>query len=84
MFVDARITGSRAGIEPREIADTPTQPVTLRSLITHVVHAALEAFEDGLYFVFIDDRQIETLDERVTVGAGSRVRFLRLVALAGG
>jgi len=46
--------------------------------------AALESFEDGLYFVVIDGRQCESLDEQVAVGADSRVTFLRLVPLAGG
>jgi hypothetical protein len=48
------------------------------------VAAALQAFEDGLYFVFIDDTQKEKLDETVVLRPGSRVTFLRLVALAGG
>ncbi len=48
------------------------------------VGTALEAFEDGLYFVVIDGRQYESLDEQVAVGADSRVTFLRLVPLAGG
>ncbi|MES2462028.1 MAG: hypothetical protein V4671_15700 [Armatimonadota bacterium] len=48
------------------------------------VGAALQAFEDGLYFVFIDDAQKERLDDSVTLRQGSRVTFLRLVSLAGG
>jgi hypothetical protein len=45
---------------------------------------AREAFGDGLYFVFVDDHQIEGLHEAVTVGARTRLRLIRLVALAGG
>ncbi|MGO8671871.1 MAG: hypothetical protein ACLQVD_10960 [Capsulimonadaceae bacterium] len=45
---------------------------------------ALQAFEDGLYYVFIDDVQIERLDNRLALDTGSRITFLRLVALAGG
>jgi hypothetical protein len=48
------------------------------------VGVALEAFEDGIYFVVIDGHQCEALDEQVVVGADSRVTFLRLVPLAGG
>jgi hypothetical protein len=48
------------------------------------VGTALQAFEDGLYFVFIDDAQQTTLDQQVFVGDDSRVMFVRLVALAGG
>lgn len=45
---------------------------------------ALEAFTDGLYFVFVDDEQLESLDAPVTVRESSRMRLVRLVALAGG
>lgn len=45
---------------------------------------AFQAFEDGLFYVFIDDRQIGTLDEPVQVEADSKLKFIRLVALAGG
>lgn len=48
------------------------------------VSVALQAFTDGLYFVFVDGEQIEQLDASVTVAAASDVVFLRLVALAGG
>jgi hypothetical protein len=48
------------------------------------VATALLAFEDGLYFVFVDDVQGETLDQPVRVQPGSEVLFLRLVPLAGG
>lgn len=48
------------------------------------VATALEAFADGLYFVFVDGVQVEHLDEPVTVAPDTRVRFVRLVALAGG
>jgi hypothetical protein len=48
------------------------------------VGAALQAFEDGLYYVFLDDAQQESLDQQVFVGDDSRVLFVRLIALAGG
>jgi len=37
-----------------------------------------------LYFVFIDDVQQTDLDATVYVGEGSRLMFVRLVALIGG
>ncbi len=46
--------------------------------------AALQAFEDGLYFVFIDGMQQTGLDSEVWLKLESQVTFLRLVALAGG
>lgn len=48
------------------------------------VATALQAFEDGLYYVFVDDEHRQSLDEEVSLGAETRVTFLRLVALAGG
>lgn len=48
------------------------------------VETALQAFEDGLYFVFVDGKQRTALDDQVQLGPGSQVTFVRLVALAGG
>lgn len=51
---------------------------------TQAVEAALTAFRDGLYFVFIDDVQIENLDAPVHITPGSQLLFLRLTPLVGG
>lgn len=48
------------------------------------IATALQAFEDGLYYVFLDDVQQESLDQTVIVGADSHLMFVRLIALAGG
>ena len=48
------------------------------------VHNALQAFEDGLYFVTIDGVQGKSLDQPVRVQPGSAVTFIRLVPLVGG
>ena len=48
------------------------------------VQIAWQAFEDGLFFVFIDGEQIEALDEAVHLQENSSMKFVRLVALAGG
>ncbi len=48
------------------------------------VATALLAFEDGLYYVFVDNEHRVGLDETVQLSADSHVTFLRLVALAGG
>jgi len=45
---------------------------------------ALQAFEDGLYFVFLDGRQLFELDAAVELSSTSTVTFIRLVALVGG
>jgi hypothetical protein len=52
--------------------------------VDQAVGNALQAFEDGLYFVFIDDVQQTRLDSEVYLKAESRITFIRLVALAGG
>lgn len=45
---------------------------------------AIQAFEDGLYYVFVDNQQQTTLDAPVALRDGCELMFLRLVALAGG
>lgn len=52
--------------------------------VEDAVAVALQAFEDGLYYVFIDDVQQPRLDDEVFLKNNSRVVFLRLTALAGG
>ena len=47
------------------------------------VDAALQAFEDGLYLVFIDDQEQRDLDQPVRLQPDSRVLFVRLTFLAG-
>ena len=48
------------------------------------IATALQAFEDGLYFVFIDDIQQTNLDAEVFPKTNSKIVFLRLTALTGG
>ena len=50
----------------------------------NAIAVALQAFEDGLYFVFIDEVQQTNLDSEVFLKANSKVIFLRLTALVGG
>ena len=45
---------------------------------------ALQAFEDGLYLVIIDEQEQRELDRQVFVTRDSHIVFLRLVFLAGG
>ena len=48
------------------------------------VGAALQAFEDGLYFVFLDGAQQTSLGQTVFLKPDSQVTFVRLVPLVGG
>ena len=48
------------------------------------VGAALQAFEDGIYLVFIDEVEQQELDAEVFVKPDSALLFVRLALLAGG
>lgn len=48
------------------------------------VRAAIDAQRDGLYQTIVDDEPVDDLEAVIEVRDGSRVMFLRLVALAGG
>jgi hypothetical protein len=45
---------------------------------------AIEAFEANQVLLLVDDRQVEALDEEVTLRKGSVATFLRLTLLVGG
>ena len=47
------------------------------------VAAALQAFEDGLYLVIIDEVERRSLDEPIRLADDSRLVFIRLTFLAG-
>ena len=45
---------------------------------------AIEAFDQGGYFILVDDRQAESLDQELTIGRDTAVSFVRLTMLVGG
>ena len=45
---------------------------------------ALKAFESNGFFILIDDRQVETLEETITLRPTTQVSFVKLVPLVGG
>ncbi len=47
------------------------------------VAAALQAFEDGIYLVFLDEEEQRDLDKQVFVRPDSKLTFVRLAMLAG-
>jgi len=47
------------------------------------VDAALLAFSDGLYRVFIDEKEIVNLDEHLEIRQDSKIAFIRLTFLSG-
>lgn len=48
------------------------------------VGTALQAFEDGLYLVVIDDVEYRDLEQQVFLNEDSRITFIRLTMLTGG
>jgi hypothetical protein len=48
------------------------------------VGVALQAFEDGLYLVVLDEEEKRSLDQQVHLQPDSRITFVRLTMLAGG
>ena len=47
-------------------------------------YRALEAFQQNGFFVLVNDRQAESLEEEVWLGTGATVSFLKLTPLVGG
>ncbi|MGR2751901.1 hypothetical protein [Agromyces arachidis] len=72
-------TGVDRGSYGRERRSTPPAPPFDVALAR-----AVEAFEDELYFVFLDGRKVDGLDLPLEIGPESTLRLVRLVALAGG
>ena len=44
---------------------------------------SVQGFEDGLFRVFLGDRELENLDEKVEFAEGNEITFIRLTMLAG-
>ncbi len=71
--------GAATGRIAAEVRPTGPPP-----LLAEAVAVAREAFADGLFLLFVDDVEVEDLDAAVDVRPDLRVRFVRLVPLAGG
>ncbi|MBO2007612.1 hypothetical protein [Hymenobacter negativus] len=48
------------------------------------VYRALEAFQQNGFFVLVNERQVESLEEEVWLGSGATASFLKLTPLVGG
>jgi hypothetical protein len=73
--IDTQAAAGRVAPEGREAPPAPDEDMAIST--------ALAGFEDGLYLVAIDGREIRSLDEQVYLTPDSRVTFVRLVFLAG-
>jgi len=74
---DARFSGLVAPAE-RQLNQRRTVDADAQTAV------ALRAFERGHVLVLVDDRQVEALEQPVTLRPGSTVTFLKLVPLVGG
>ncbi|CAA6821283.1 MAG: Unknown protein [uncultured Sulfurovum sp.] len=54
-----------------------------KAVIEEAIENALLGFKDGLFLVFIDDREIKEIDETIILTAKSEVVFMRLTFLTG-
>jgi hypothetical protein len=48
------------------------------------VYIALDSFMKNAYFILIDNKQAETLDQEVKISTTSNIRFVKLTPLVGG
>ncbi len=73
-----------AGVQKGKVemgrSDVPVQVVDEDAAVS----TALQAFEDGLYLVVIDEQEHKRLDSQVCLQPESRITFIRLTLLAGG
>lgn len=51
--------------------------------VQKAIETAVQGFEDGLFRVFLGDRELENLDEKVEFAEGNEITFIRLTMLAG-
>ncbi|MFB9993649.1 hypothetical protein ACFFLM_16930 [Deinococcus oregonensis] len=74
--LDAGAAAGKVSVGPQESARL-AEP-------DEAVKVALLAYNDGMYFVFVDDVQIMALDEPLSLRPDSTLMLLRLTPLAGG
>jgi hypothetical protein len=72
----------REGVEAGRVALGDQETDARRPDLERAVATAKQAFLDGLFFLFWNERQVEKLDEEIA-GPGELL-FVRLTALVGG
>ena len=77
-YVHALVTPTE--IEERLNGKKPRKPVDLEKQI----HIAFDAFDTNGFFILVDDMQVESLDDMVTISPETTVSFIRLTPLVGG
>lgn len=67
-----------------KILSRDQEPDARRPDVAQSIEAAITAFEDGLYYIFVNDAQVEKLEQPVEPREVKDVLFVRLTPLAGG
>lgn len=75
-------TAIKKGAEAGKV-DPAGRPERETANLEVAVCTALQAFEDGMYLVIIDEVERRNLDEHVYLSPSSRLVFMRLTFLAG-
>lgn len=52
--------------------------------VQEAIEVAIQAFKDGLYYVFLEEEQLEDLNQPLQIAENTRILFVRLVPLIGG
>jgi hypothetical protein len=78
--IEVMLNGDRGAFGPVRGAVAPGRRFDPQAMID----VALKGFERGSFFVFVDEAQVLTLDEKVSLGATSEVVFLKLIPLTSG
>ena len=53
------------------------------AILDQAKETAIQGFIDGIYVVFIDDTEIKTLEEPISIDASTSIAFIRLTFLTG-
>jgi hypothetical protein len=70
---DAEKTLNGFKLKKRQLIDTEKQ-----------VYVALEAFQKNSFFILVDNRQIEELNQEIKINKHSKISFVKLTPLIGG
>lgn len=74
------LDGAAVGKVDASASDVPPAEVDVEEAIAR----AIQAFEDGIYLIAIDENDCRDLDAQIFLRPDSRITFIRLTLLAGG
>lgn len=78
-FITAgQVNMERSQIGANHLIEAPTMSVSA----DHAIKAALQAFQNGLFFALINEQQHDELDTPLVLPAHNRITLVRVIALA--